>query len=447
MKTFRNILAIIAISAGLLSVESFATPATASASNAKTVITASKVLAKSAKKTKKKAAKKSSKKDKQAVEAKAEPAQAPAAEPAKAEPAQAPAAQPAQAQAAQPAQAPAAQPAQAQAPAAKPAQAQAQAAKPAQAQAPAAKPVQAQAPAAKPAQAQAPAAKPAQAPAAAAVPANTTQVATADSAQTVTTDSLSVQRKPKRRNKIYYQDLMDSLKREAARKAAITYHHGISLSGGIINDKNYGDFRYDNNWGGSFGIYYYYRHYFGTHFALQGRAGGLYRYSSFREDIKKSPKEINGEEYNLVQHVDLNYSNFALDMPLSIKVGGHVEPTTFIYAGVTFGLTKPLLEELICTNELDIEGKTKKARENIEILEREGLNPYPLEAREELDEPFFIDDWETNLWANLGIDGKYISIEGQVFIIGASTKDNHRFDHIFHKQAPTWRFMVDFSVR
>ena len=417
MKTFRNILAIIAISAGLLSVESFATPATASASNAKTVITASKVLAKSAKKTKKKAAKKSSKKDKQAVEAKAEPAQAPAAEPAKAEPAQAPAAQPAQAQAAQPAQAPAAQPAQAQAPAAKPAQAQAQAAKPAQAQAPAA------------------------------VPANTTQVATADSAQTVATDSLSVQKKPKRRNKIYYQDLMDSLKREAARKAAITYHHGISLSGGIINDKNYGDFRYDNNWGGSFGIYYYYRHYFGTHFALQGRAGGLYRYSSFREDIKKSPKEINGEEYNLVQHVDLNYSNFALDMPLSIKVGGHVEPTTFIYAGVTFGLTKPLLEELICTNELDIEGKTKKARQNIEVLEREGLNPYPLEAREELDEPFFIDDWETNLWANLGIDGKYISIEGQVFIIGASTKDNHRFDHIFHKQAPTWRFMVDFSVR
>ena len=66
---------------------------------------------------------------------------------------------------------------------------------------------------------------------------------------------------------------------------------------------------------------------------------------------------------------------------------------------------------------------------------------------EKVKEPFYMDDWETNGWVGVGIDGKYLSAEFQVLVASGSTKDNHRYYHLFHDTNPTWRVMVDFSMR
>lgn len=249
------------------------------------------------------------------------------------------------------------------------------------------------------------------------------------------------------RNKMTYKAQQDSLKNEAAKRDSVTYHHGVTIAGGRTHDKNDGNLRTDSEWGGSFGIYYYYRHYFGTHFALQGRIGGIYRYASFEADDVIIPKQIAGENFDIVQSYNLEYSNYAIDMPLSIKVGGRVEATTFFYGGLTFGLTKSLFEEVSTTTKWDIDNSSNKFSKDIEVLDKAGKNPFPQVENNDHHEAFYMDDWETNMWFNLGIDGKYFSIEGQVLIVAASTSDNHRFQDLFHKSAPTWRFMIDFSMR
>lgn len=249
------------------------------------------------------------------------------------------------------------------------------------------------------------------------------------------------------RNKMTYKAQQDSLKNEAAKRDSVTYHHGVTIAGGRTHDKNDGNLRTDSEWGGSFGIYYYYRHYFGTHFALQGRVGGIYRYASFEADDVIIPKQIAGENFDIVESYNLEYSNYAIDMPLSIKVGGRVEATTFFYGGLTFGLTKSLFEEVSTTTKWDIDNSSNKFSKDIEVLDKAGKNPFPQVENYDHHEAFYMDDWETNMWFNLGIDGKYFSIEGQVLIVAASTSDNHRFQDLFHKSAPTWRFMIDFSMR
>ncbi len=253
--------------------------------------------------------------------------------------------------------------------------------------------------------------------------------------------------KKKIRGKMTYQDYQAKVRQEADSILSVNYHHGISIAGARLDDKSYGDLVRDADWGGSLGIYYFYRYYF-SNIAFQGRAGIIYRYANFKDDEDvKHGQLTSGHIYDLNQHMQLSYNNFAFDMPLTVKFGGHVEPTTFLYLSLTFGITKSLYENMESKYTLSIKPTSKDIEKDLEVLAKEGKAIYPLEESHEIEKPFFMDDWETNGWVGVGIDGKYVSIECQALVAAGSTKDNHRYYRIFQKDSPSFRVMIDFSLR
>ena len=170
--------------------------------------------------------------------------------------------------------------------------------------------------------------------------------------------------------------------------------------------------------------------------------------SNFKDDKDVGHGELtSGHKYDLNQHMQLSYNNFAFDLPLTVKFGGHIEHTTFIYMSLTFGITKSLYEDMTSRYTLDIKDPSKELEEEIAILEKEGKATYPLTETHEIEKPFYMDDWETNGWVGVGIDGKYVSIGADFLVAAGSTKDNHRYYHMFQKDFPSFRVMIDFSLR
>ena len=272
-------------------------------------------------------------------------------------------------------------------------------------------------------------------------------VAAADStaSQDSTVSDSVEQKKVKPRNKITYAEYQT----RKNKKRTKTLHHGLTLTAANYHDKRYGNMDRDADWGSGVGMYYFYRRYFGNFFGIQGRFGGLYRYSrwNFDNNTKKGTLST-GESYKLTHNIDRKYHNFAIDMPLSGKLGYHVKGTTaFLYTSLTLGLTKPLIEIVDTENNLYLSSSSKTLTEDQNVLTIQGENPFPLHESHQTKECFFMDDWETNSWVGVGIESRLVSIEFQVFAIGASTKDNHRYHHIGHDSNFTWRLFLDFSLR
>lgn len=278
----------------------------------------------------------------------------------------------------------------------------------------------------------------------------------ADSAIAATPDSLSTDttaadsatpKKP--RNKITYEEYLAKVKK-TAKKRSKTLHHGLSLVDGSYNDKSYGHMHYDVDWGNGIGMYYFYRRYFGNYLGIQGRAGALYRYSRWNFDYSSTDGKTDaGEKYTLVHNIDRKYHNFALDMPLTGKFGYHVKgTTTYLFTGITLGLTKPIYEMVDTENRLYLYTKDKNLKKELALIEAEGRNPFPVYESHQTNRFFYMDDWEANSWIALGIENRLVSIEFQMFMIGATTQNtNHRYNHIGHDSHPTWRVFLDFSIR
>ena len=273
---------------------------------------------------------------------------------------------------------------------------------------------------------------------------DTAAVKAAVAQDSVASDSAG-QKAVKPRNKITYADYQA----RRNKKRAKTLHHGLTLVGANYHDKRYGNMDHDADWGSGVGMYYFYRRYFGNFFGMQGRFGGLYRYSRwhFDNDTKKGTLS-SGESYKLIHNIDRKYHNFAIDMPLTGKFGYHVKGTTaFLFTSLTLGLTKPLIEIVDTENNLYLKSSSKTLTEDQEVLTLQGENSFPLHESHQSKECFFMDDWETNSWIGVGIESRLVSIEFQVFAIGGSTKDNHRYYHIGHDSNMTWRVFLDFSLR
>jgi hypothetical protein len=252
-----------------------------------------------------------------------------------------------------------------------------------------------------------------------------------------------------KRNKISYSDYQARVSHKADSILAANYHHGISIVPARYQDKTYGKVARGADWGGGFGLYYFYRHYFYNYFSAQAHAGFIYRYASFKEDSNTGKGKFqNGESYELNRHLDLSYHNFALDFPITAKFGTHIEPTTFVFASLTFGLTKPLYEHMYADYTLDFNDPPKELAHDLELIGDAGKNPFPMEEIHEINKPFFMDDWETNGWIGLGIDGKYASVQAQFLLAsGSSDYENHRYYGFSFDRAPTFRIFFDFSLR
>ena len=260
----------------------------------------------------------------------------------------------------------------------------------------------------------------------------------------------------KMRGKRYFKDHQDSVMAEKAKRDSLTTNHGISVMFGNNNDKRYGYIGsqddYDDHWGAGFGIYYFYRHYFGSHFALEGRLGGVYRYARWSQDLDfpqyYNIARLGNGKYDLNHHVDIYYDNYAIDAPLSAKVGGHIGATEFLYAGVTLSLMKDFYDKVTSRNELSLKNVSPEMKKDLEILEKEGKNPFPMVEDHYTSDWYQMVDWESGLWANFGLDSKFFSVEAQLLIMSAATTDyNHRFEYLGHDWNPTWRIFVDFSIR
>ena len=266
---------------------------------------------------------------------------------------------------------------------------------------------------------------------------------------TIAADTAIADTTPKKpRNKITFAEYQAKVNAKA-KKGSKTLHHGLSVVSTDYHDKRYGVMDHDADWGSGIGLYYFYRRYFGNYFGMQGRIGALYRYSRWNFDIsEESGKLSTGEKYTLVHNVDRKYHNFALDMPLTGKLGYHIKgTTTFLFTSITLGLTKPLVEMVDTENRLYLNTSSKSLKNDLQVLKNEGKNPFPLYESHQTKEPFYMDDWETNSWIGLGIENRLVSFEFQVFGIGASTKDNHRYHHLGHDSDFTWRIFLDFSIR
>lgn len=260
----------------------------------------------------------------------------------------------------------------------------------------------------------------------------------------------------KMRGKRYFKDHQDSVMAEKAKRDSLTTNHGISVMFGNNNDKRYGYIGsqddYDDHWGAGFGIYYFYRHYFGSHFALEGRLGGVYRYARWSQDLDfpqyYNIARLGNGKYDLNHHVDIYYDNYAIDAPLSAKVGGHIGATEFLYAGITLSLMKDFYDKVTSRNELSLKNVSPEMKKDLEILEKEGKNPFPMVEDHYTSDWYQMVDWESGLWANFGLDSKFFSVEAQLLIMSAATTDyNHRFEYLGHDWNPTWRIFVDFSIR
>ncbi|WP_298767669.1 hypothetical protein [uncultured Fibrobacter sp.] len=253
----------------------------------------------------------------------------------------------------------------------------------------------------------------------------------------------------KPRNKITYEEYLAKTKRNA-KKRSKTLHHGLTLADASYNDKSYGHMHHDVDWGTGIGMYYFYRRYFGNYLGIQGRAGALYRYSRWNFDYSSTDGKTDaGEKYTLVHNIDRKYHNFALDMPLTGKFGYHIKgTTTYLYTGLTLGLTKPIYEMVDTENRLYLYTKDKKLQKELELIEAEGKNPFPVYESHQTKKFFYMDDWEFNSWIGLGIESRLVSIEFQMFAIGGTSQNtNHRYNHIGHDSHPTWRVFLDFSIR
>lgn len=281
-------------------------------------------------------------------------------------------------------------------------------------------------------------------------PADTAKVAAApaDSAKADTTAADSAAPK-KPRNKITYADYQKRVIK-AAKKRSRTLHHGLSLVSANYHDKNYWHTNHDADWGMGMGMYYFYRRYIGNYLGFQGRLGALYRYSRWSFDVGKEDGLLSsGEEYTLVHSLDRKYYNFSADMPLTGKVGYHVKgTTTFLFASLTFGLTKPIYEMTDTENWIDIKTNDKKFKADLDLIDKAGQSPFPLYESHQTNKFFYMDDWETSGWIGLGIESRLVSFEVQMFAFGgASQNANHRYYHIGHDSNPTWRMFLDFSIK
>ncbi len=252
----------------------------------------------------------------------------------------------------------------------------------------------------------------------------------------------------KMRNKITYADYQEKVLR-SAKKRSKTMHHGLSLMSATYNDKNYWHMDHDANWGMGMGMYYFYRHYFGNYFGVQGRLGALYRYSRWTFDVDEQEGKLStGEKYTLRHELDRKYYNFSADMPLTGKFGYHIKgTTTFLYTSLTLGLTKPIYELTDTENRLYMSTKDKKLKEDLALFESAGATPFPAYESHQTNKFFYMDDWETNSWIGLGVESRLVSFEIQMFAFGGATQNaNHRF-HNIGQGSPTWRMFLDFSIR
>jgi hypothetical protein len=98
-------------------------------------------------------------------------------------------------------------------------------------------------------------------------------------------------------------------------------------------------------------------------------------------------------------------------------------------------------------NSLYLNTSSQDLKNDMQVLKNEGKNPFPLYENHQTKEPFYMDDWETSSWIGVGIENRLVSFEFQLYGIGASTRDNHRYHHLGHDSDFTWRFFVDFSIR
>ena len=277
-----------------------------------------------------------------------------------------------------------------------------------------------------------------------------TDSATVDSAQvadsTATEPADTAWVKP--RNKITYADYQARIK-ATAKKRSRTLHHGLSIMDANFEDSRYGNMKYDARWGSGLGLYYFYRRYFGHYVGFQGRLGANYRYSRWEFDKNTiEGKTSDGTSYEMVHNIDRKYHNFAADLPLTLKLGHHIQRTTaFIFMSATLDVTKPIFEMVDTENRLYLESFGDASDEELERISKYGDNPFPLYESHQTKEFFGFKDWETSAWIGAGIESRLVSVEFQVFGIGTSTSDNHRYNHLGHDSNFSWRLFLDFSIR
>ena len=268
----------------------------------------------------------------------------------------------------------------------------------------------------------------------------------ADTLQADTSDAEPAWVKP--RNKITYAQYQAKINASAKKKSR-TLHHGLTIVSANYHDESYGDLDHGADWGTGLGMYYFYRRYFGHYVGFQGRLGGLYRYSRFEFDKKWTNGSFkDGTEYSLEHNFDRKYHNFAVDLPLTLKLGHHVKKTTgFIFMSATLDITKPIFEMVDTENYLYLNSNSKEFNAEMETITNEGKNPFPLYESHQTNKFFYMDDWETSGWLGFGVESRLVSFEVQFFGIGTSTKDNHRYYHLGHDSDMTWRIFLDFSIR
>lgn len=248
-----------------------------------------------------------------------------------------------------------------------------------------------------------------------------------------------------KRDKITFAeyDSLSRIKQDSILSA--TWHHGITFAGGRVYDKRSGHFAHDFNWGTNIGLYYFYRNYIGSHMGYQGRFGLLYRYSRFEDQFEHGTAKFENTDFALVNDQSTVYQNVAVDVPLTFKVGGFIDRTMFLFMSISAGVTKSMYEKISMANTISFKNPSPELAEKLEILE--SLNMYPYTNSHRTRGAFNGDDWETNSWIGAGLETKYFGINLQLLLAANSTSSNHRFENIFHKAVPTWRLMVDFSVR
>ena len=255
-------------------------------------------------------------------------------------------------------------------------------------------------------------------------------------------------KKARSRNKITYAEYQAL--NGGAKKRSRTLHHGLTVSGARYIDKRYGRMDHDADWGSGMGLYYFYRHYYGRYLGFQYRFGGLYRYSRWNFDEDPIDGELdNGRSYKLIPNTDRKYHNFALDVPITAKLGHHIKGTTaFIYMSATLDITKPIFEMVDTENRLYLKSLDGASKSDIKTASRYGDNPFPLYESHQTNDAFHFLDWEGGLWLGTGIESRLVAIEFQVYGVGGATRDhNHRYHHLGHDADFNWRLLLDFSIR
>ena len=249
-----------------------------------------------------------------------------------------------------------------------------------------------------------------------------------------------------RKHKVAYDDYMAKKIAKRDSIAAITYHHGISFAGAHLTDKRLGDLDADNTWGASGSLYYFYRMYFNDYIGLQARFGGMIRYSRF-DVYKLTDKKItyNGKSYSIVKEKEVDFTNFSLDIPVTVKFGAHLNPTTFLYGSLTAGVTKPFYEVIHTQTGLLVDKPSGDLYDDVQFLKNNGY--LDAEDGHASRGNFKVTDIEANSWIGFGLETRHIGFSYQMLIAACSPQDNHRYKDMFDKDFPSWRFTIDFSLR